>query len=142
MAMTARSHTEHVRPGDLLLVVHEFQARSPDELSLVRGDRVELTERDDDFGDGWFLGKNTATGDSGLFPEGTCKASEISLSMGCMQPKPALLTPAQSTHAPSRSQPSPPPCISAPLRSLQRNLPSMSCSPSGWMSRPPLPRCL
>jgi hypothetical protein len=48
----------------------EFQARSPDELSLARGDRVELIERDDDFGDGWFLGRNTETGDSGLFPEG------------------------------------------------------------------------
>ncbi|KAL1612904.1 hypothetical protein SLS60_001134 [Paraconiothyrium brasiliense] len=67
--MAARSHTENVRPGDLLLVVHEFQARSPDELSLARGDRVELIERDDDFGDGWFLGKNTETNDSGLFPE-------------------------------------------------------------------------
>ena len=48
----------------------EFQARSPDELTLARGDRVELIERDDDFGDGWFLGRNTETGDSGLFPEG------------------------------------------------------------------------
>jgi hypothetical protein len=48
----------------------EFQARSPDELSLARGDRVELIERDDDFGDGWFLGRNTETGNSGLFPEG------------------------------------------------------------------------
>ncbi|KAJ4292711.1 hypothetical protein N0V90_009374 [Kalmusia sp. IMI 367209] len=67
--MAARSQTEFARPGDLLLVVHEFQARSPDELSLTRGDRVELIERDDDFGDGWFLGRNTETGDSGLFPE-------------------------------------------------------------------------
>jgi hypothetical protein len=48
----------------------EFLARSPDELSLRRGDRIELIERDDDFGDGWFLGKNTETGDNGLFPEG------------------------------------------------------------------------
>lgn len=48
----------------------EFQARSPDELTLTRGDRIELIERDDDFGDGWFLGKNTESGDSGLFPEG------------------------------------------------------------------------
>ncbi|KAH4011371.1 hypothetical protein HBH98_203490 [Parastagonospora nodorum] len=64
-----RSHTENCRPGDTLVVVHEFQARSPDELSLRRGDRIELVERDDDFGDGWFLGKNTETGDNGLFPE-------------------------------------------------------------------------
>ncbi|KAF1914361.1 hypothetical protein BDU57DRAFT_540306 [Ampelomyces quisqualis] len=64
-----RSHTESCKPGDTLVVVHEFLARSPDELSLSRGDRIELVERDDDFGDGWFLGKNTETGDNGLFPE-------------------------------------------------------------------------
>ncbi|KAF2627606.1 hypothetical protein BU25DRAFT_491226 [Macroventuria anomochaeta] len=69
MASGLRSHTEHCRPGDLLVVVHEFIARSPDELSLRRGDRIELIERDDDFGDGWFLGKNTESGENGLFPE-------------------------------------------------------------------------
>jgi hypothetical protein len=53
----------------------EFLARSPDELSLRRGDRIELIERDDDFGDGWFLGKNTETGDNGLFPEGAFASS-------------------------------------------------------------------
>ncbi|KAH9863571.1 hypothetical protein J1614_009503 [Plenodomus biglobosus] len=67
--MAQRSHTESCRPGDTLVVVHEFIARSPDELSLRRGDRIELIERDDDFGDGWFLGKNTESGDNGLFPE-------------------------------------------------------------------------
>ncbi|RYO33658.1 hypothetical protein AA0111_g3825 [Alternaria arborescens] len=67
--MAQRSHTEGCRPGDTLVVVHEFLARSPDELSLRRGDRIELIERDDDFGDGWFLGKNTETGENGLFPE-------------------------------------------------------------------------
>jgi len=67
--MAQRSHTEGCRPGDQLVVVHEFLARSPDELSLRRGDRIELIERDDDFGDGWFLGKNTETGENGLFPE-------------------------------------------------------------------------
>ncbi|KAF2713583.1 hypothetical protein K504DRAFT_450258 [Pleomassaria siparia CBS 279.74] len=67
--MASGTHTADARPGDILVVVHEFQARSPDELSLARGDRVELIERDDDFGDGWFLGRNTENGDSGLFPE-------------------------------------------------------------------------
>lgn len=56
--------------GAILLVVHDFVARSADELSLAKGDRIELIERDDDFGDGWFLGKNTETGENGLFPEG------------------------------------------------------------------------
>ena len=48
----------------------DFGARSPDELSLRKGDRVELIERDDDFGDGWYLGKQILSGNTGLFPEG------------------------------------------------------------------------
>ena len=53
-----------------LLHADEFQARSPDELSLARGDRIELIERDDDFGDGWFLGRHLQNGNTGLFPQG------------------------------------------------------------------------
>lgn len=48
----------------------DFEARSPDELSLLKGDRIELIERDDDFGDGWYLGKHIQNGKTGLFPEG------------------------------------------------------------------------
>ncbi|ROT35622.1 hypothetical protein SODALDRAFT_353267 [Sodiomyces alkalinus F11] len=55
--------------GDILIVIHDFQARSSDELSLAKGDRVELLEPDDEFGDGWFLGKQLCNGNSGLFPE-------------------------------------------------------------------------
>ncbi|KAL6854096.1 hypothetical protein J3F83DRAFT_770729 [Trichoderma novae-zelandiae] len=60
-----------VRPdvGDLLMVIHDFIARSSDELSLKKGDRVELLERDDEFGDGWFLGRHLTTNNTGLFPE-------------------------------------------------------------------------
>ncbi|KAK3351489.1 hypothetical protein B0H65DRAFT_123248 [Neurospora tetraspora] len=55
--------------GDILVVIHDFHARSSDELTLTKGDRVELIERDDEFGDGWFLGKHLVNGNSGLFPE-------------------------------------------------------------------------
>ncbi|KAI1142529.1 hypothetical protein F5Y05DRAFT_402322 [Hypoxylon sp. FL0543] len=55
--------------GDILVVIHDFQARSSDELSLAKGDRVELIERDDEFGDGWYLGRHMVNGNSGLFPE-------------------------------------------------------------------------
>ena len=48
----------------------DFEARSPDELSLRKGERIELIERDDDFGDGWYLGKHIQDGKTGLFPEG------------------------------------------------------------------------
>ncbi|KAG4426519.1 hypothetical protein IFR04_000401 [Cadophora malorum] len=56
-------------PGQILIVIHDFSARSSDELSLTKGDRVELIERDDDFGDGWYLGRHLMNGNSGLFPE-------------------------------------------------------------------------
>ncbi|KAI4289791.1 MAG: hypothetical protein L6R35_000939 [Caloplaca aegaea] len=56
-------------PGEVLLVIHDFEARSPDELSLSKGERIELIERDDDFGDGWYLGKHIHNGKTGLFPE-------------------------------------------------------------------------
>ncbi|CAG8962421.1 hypothetical protein HYFRA_00014050 [Hymenoscyphus fraxineus] len=56
-------------PGQILIVIHDFTARSSDELSLFKGDRVELIERDDDFNDGWYLGRHLINGNSGLFPE-------------------------------------------------------------------------
>ena len=56
------------RPGDVLMVVHDFDARSSDELTLRRGDRITLVELDDGFGDGWFLGKHVGSGGTGLFP--------------------------------------------------------------------------
>lgn len=63
-------------------VVDDFQARSSDELTLAKGDRVELIERDDEFGDGWFLGRHLINGNSGLFPEGAfpplvCKSARL-----------------------------------------------------------------
>lgn len=62
----------NAQPGSILLVIHDFVARSADELSLAKGDRIELIERDDDFGDGWFLGRHMSNGNTGLFPEGGC----------------------------------------------------------------------
>jgi hypothetical protein len=74
-------HLDEMRWGQMsgclsyLLIVcysiDDFQARSSDELSLTKNDRVELIERDDEFGDGWFLGRHLANGNTGLFPEGS-----------------------------------------------------------------------
>ena len=61
----------HARQTDIISSdVDDFEARSPDELSLAKGDRIELIERDDDFGDGWYLGRHLLNGNTGLFPEG------------------------------------------------------------------------
>lgn len=68
-AATAAARAEAL-PGSLLMVVHNFRARSADELTLSKGDRIELIERDDEFNDGWFLGRHLLSGMTGLFPEG------------------------------------------------------------------------
>jgi hypothetical protein len=41
-----------------------------DELTLRRGEKIELIELDEGFGDGWYLGKDVRTGTTGLFPGG------------------------------------------------------------------------
>ncbi|PHH90893.1 hypothetical protein CDD83_2354 [Cordyceps sp. RAO-2017] len=71
MASRPANNEPQPRPevGDALIVIHDFQARSSDELSLAKGDRVELIERDDEFGDGWFLGRHLVNNNTGLFPE-------------------------------------------------------------------------
>ncbi|KAI9882950.1 MAG: GTP-binding nuclear protein gsp1/Ran [Watsoniomyces obsoletus] len=56
-------------PGEELLAVHDFNARGPDELSMAKGDRIELIERDDEFNDGWYLGRHQPSGRTGLFPQ-------------------------------------------------------------------------
>jgi hypothetical protein len=63
-----RIQGRETRPGDVLMVVHDFDARSSDELTLRRGDRVTLVELDDGFGDGWYLGRHLGSGGTGLFP--------------------------------------------------------------------------
>ena len=52
-------------------MIDDFEARSSDELSLQKGDKIELIERDDEFGDGWYLGQHLKHNKTGLFPEGT-----------------------------------------------------------------------
>lgn len=64
----------------------DFQARSSDELSLAKGERVELLERDDEFGDGWYLGRHLGNGNTGLFPEGNYhRHKEYSRTGCCLQ---------------------------------------------------------
>ncbi|KAK5072801.1 polar growth protein [Lithohypha guttulata] len=57
-----------LQPGDILLVIHDFDARSADELTLRRSERVELIDLDDGFNDGWFMGRHLTRGGTGLFP--------------------------------------------------------------------------
>lgn len=93
-ALPAKAHmasSKTASPGTLLIAIHDFAARSPDEITLHKGDKVELVEKDEEFGacflqlfaptkiltpiasspgDGWFLGRLLSSGATGLFPEG------------------------------------------------------------------------
>ena len=43
--------------GDVLAVVyavHDFDAENPDELSFKAGERILVTEKDDQYQDGWW----------------------------------------------------------------------------------------
>ncbi|KAI1390046.1 uncharacterized protein F4822DRAFT_222370 [Hypoxylon trugodes] len=83
--------------GDILVVIHDFQARSSDELSLAKGDRVQLIERDDEFGDGWFLGRHMVNDNSGLFPEVYTRPSPKGVGSSPIAPKP-IASPLSSTN--------------------------------------------
>ncbi|TGJ87049.1 hypothetical protein E0Z10_g1785 [Xylaria hypoxylon] len=99
--------------GDILVVIHDFQARSSDELSLAKGDRVELIERDDEFGDGWFLGRHMVNGNNGLFPEVYTRTAPKGVAAPIIVTKPA----SSSSHAhPSSDTPAeaPQPTTSVP----------------------------
>lgn len=54
----------------LMSWVDNFDARGDDELTLRPGDKIELIELDEGFGDGWYLGKHTVNERTGLFPGG------------------------------------------------------------------------
>ncbi|KZT70289.1 hypothetical protein DAEQUDRAFT_810744 [Daedalea quercina L-15889] len=53
---------------EYVYALHEFTPENPDEVPLKVGDKVEIVEKDDLYGDGWWKGRNPA-GDVGLFPQ-------------------------------------------------------------------------
>ncbi|KAF9534654.1 hypothetical protein CPB83DRAFT_802726 [Crepidotus variabilis] len=52
---------------DYVYALHDFRPENEDELEFAAGERVEILEKDDLFGDGWWKGRNLA-GREGLFP--------------------------------------------------------------------------
>ncbi|KAL0942176.1 SAM domain-containing protein, partial [Colletotrichum truncatum] len=127
--------------GDILLVIHDFIARSSDELSLAKGDRVELIERDDEFGDGWFLGKHLVNGNSGLFPEGkpapkTAPTNNFSKPLATLpevtnESKHTSLTtaPVDDKIAASAPPTQPTPSVTLPLNNLKQEIPPSENAP-------------
>lgn len=108
----------------------DFIARSSDELSLSKGDRVELIERDDEFGDGWFLGRHLVNDNTGLFPEGWCFSPFLNLHFALLQCQ--LLTRKKSIHA--RRRETCPACHRL-CRYLQHRKPVVMLVLSAWPTR-------
>ncbi|CAO3612482.1 unnamed protein product [Cunninghamella echinulata] len=52
---------------ETVYVIHPFEAENNDEISLSIGDPVIILERDEEFNDGWWRGRNIH-GEEGLFP--------------------------------------------------------------------------
>lgn len=49
-------HPEMTSPElDYLIVLHDFESRSDDELSMRKGDHILVLETDQAFNDGWFI---------------------------------------------------------------------------------------
>ncbi|GAA6039658.1 hypothetical protein JCM8097_002239 [Rhodosporidiobolus ruineniae] len=64
--MAARGRT--TTGEDTVWALHDFEAENEDELSFRAGERIVVLERDDQYGDGWFQGRNER-GEVGLFPQ-------------------------------------------------------------------------
>lgn len=55
--------------SDYLLGIHEYVARTSDEIDVHKGDYIEVIEDDSQYQDQWYIGRNLATGRTGLFPK-------------------------------------------------------------------------
>ncbi|KAF7432629.1 polar growth protein [Pleurotus ostreatus] len=53
---------------EYVYALHDFQPEHEDEVPFRAGERIEVVEKDDQYGDGWWQGRNLA-GKVGLFPE-------------------------------------------------------------------------
>jgi hypothetical protein len=53
---------------DYVYALHDFLPEHEDEVSFHTGERIEVVEKDDLYGDGWWKGRNLA-GKVGLFPQ-------------------------------------------------------------------------
>ncbi|KAL1940059.1 hypothetical protein VTO73DRAFT_9394 [Trametes versicolor] len=53
---------------EYVYALHDFTPENPDEVSFKVGERIEVIEKDDLYGDGWWQGRNPS-GQSGLFPQ-------------------------------------------------------------------------
>ncbi|TFY59977.1 hypothetical protein EVJ58_g5442 [Rhodofomes roseus] len=81
---------------EYVYALHEFAPENPDEVPLKLGDKIEVIEKDDLYGDGWWKGRNPA-GAVGLFPQTYTSPNPSSVSSRLAVTGTANASPASST---------------------------------------------
>ncbi|EDR00524.1 uncharacterized protein LACBIDRAFT_334022 [Laccaria bicolor S238N-H82] len=72
---------------DYVYASHDFFPENEDELSFRAGDRIEVVEKDDMYGDGWWQGRNLK-GKVGLFPKSYTAPASPPTEVPAPQPTP------------------------------------------------------
>ncbi|GAA5924019.1 uncharacterized protein JCM15063_005526 [Sporobolomyces koalae] len=84
---------------DVVWALHAFEAENDDELAFEAGERIVVLERDDQYGDGWYQGRNPR-GEIGLFPQSYTSTERPTLEsegVGVNAIEPGLEEPTQAT---------------------------------------------
>ncbi|KAF7302766.1 hypothetical protein HMN09_00911700 [Mycena chlorophos] len=102
---------------DYVYALHDFQPEHEDEVDFRVGEQIEVIERDDAYGDGWWKGRNVS-GKVGLFPQ-----SYTSESPPADPPAPATPTPAEEPleSLPEEAEPDASPVSPVPQISLSQD---------------------
>ncbi|KZT29493.1 hypothetical protein NEOLEDRAFT_605321 [Neolentinus lepideus HHB14362 ss-1] len=82
-------------PVEYVYALHDFIPEHDDEVSFKAGERIEVVEKDDLYGDGWWQGRNLA-GQTGLFPQSYTTPAPPTVSV---PPPPSSSLPAPPTSA-------------------------------------------
>ncbi|KAK0443914.1 uncharacterized protein EV420DRAFT_1575367 [Desarmillaria tabescens] len=103
---------------EYVYALHDFIPENEDEVPFRTGERIEVIEKDDAYGDGWWTGLNIS-GKKGLFPQSYTSPTEPAVAVGIASsstppadPDTTLKTPLQPLHEePEIESPQPPPAI-------------------------------
>lgn len=55
--------------SSILVAVKAYSRRMDDEITIKPGDRIQIITNDEEFNDGWYVGRNLETSKEGLFPK-------------------------------------------------------------------------
>ncbi|KAJ7610817.1 hypothetical protein FB45DRAFT_941703 [Roridomyces roridus] len=109
---------------EYVYALHDFVPEHEDEISFRAGEPVEIVEKDDLYGDGWWRGRNLL-GRVGLFPQSyTTTAPPAATEATAAAPAEATATSTTSTAPPSEGS-----TASTPLQSLAEEPESSEVSP-------------